>query len=170
MAVLCSECEYYKTEERGEGVLHRCWALPKPVTRSSAYDAPIACVNFTACYKEIGLKTLRPKTLRSKPLSFSDENGGVDLEALFVEFWNAYPRRPGDSRKNALMRYSSLIEKGVPPEQLLLGAKNYAASRVGEDSKFTAMCQTWLFQERYEGWQVAQKGDDDLADYARRGW
>lgn len=97
------------------------------------------------------------------------------IDSLFDAFWKVYPRHPGDARSVARRKYEIALNSGVTPEVLLRGATNYAAYRAAdpEGPKFTAMCQTWLNQKRYDDWQQPAApvvaADDDL-DYIMRKW
>jgi hypothetical protein len=71
------------------------------------------------------------------------------IEDWFHEFWQAYPFRPGNPKKPAFEIYKKAIARGVFPSTILNAAKEYAATRSGEDPKYTAMARTWLGQERW---------------------
>lgn len=70
---------------------------------------------------------------------------------LFDEFWRLYPRRPNESKKAARAKFAIALRKVSWPK-LRAAVEAYAASRQGEDARFTASAQTWLNQERWESW------------------
>lgn len=73
-----------------------------------------------------------------------------ETESMFAEFWLAYPRRPGNPRKPAYESYKKLIERQkIDPAAILLGTKAYAATRAGEDARYTAHAATFLNQQRF---------------------
>ena len=79
------------------------------------------------------------------------ETSNISYDAEFAEFWAAYPKRPGNPKAPAAAKYRYVREKiKIPHEALLQAAKAYAASREGEDPKFTAQAVTWLNQRRWE--------------------
>lgn len=59
----------------------------------------------------------------------------------FTEFWKVFPRRT--AKGQALKAYAAALRRAFPQE-ILAGAKRYAASRVGEDERFTKHPATWL--------------------------
>lgn len=65
----------------------------------------------------------------------------------FSEWYEAYPKHIG--RGAATNAYSRARKNGATAEELLAGARRYAAERKGEDPKFTAQPATWLNQERW---------------------
>jgi hypothetical protein len=95
------------------------------------------------------------------------ENKNISYDAEFEEFWQAYPKRPGNPKAPAAAKYRYVREKiKIPRETLLSAVKAYAASRDGEESKFTAQAVTWLNQRRweedYEPAEVPTASDADL--------
>ena len=75
----------------------------------------------------------------------------ISAQAEFDEFWAAYPKRPNNPKAPAAAKYRYVREKiKIPHEALLQAAKAYAATREGEDPKFTAQTVTWLNQRRWE--------------------
>ena len=66
--------------------------------------------------------------------------------ADFDQFYRAFPRKVG--RGDAERAYSK-ARKLATPDQLLAGARRYATSRAGEDSKYTKHPATWL---NSKGW------------------
>lgn len=69
---------------------------------------------------------------------------------FFTEFWEAYPARPGNSRKKALEKYKSAIKGGATPQEIMAGLKAYARTVEGADPVYTCMASTWLGQERWK--------------------
>lgn len=72
-------------------------------------------------------------------------------DELFDEFWSLYPRRPNESKKDARAKFRIALRK-VSWETLRAAVVAYAASRKGEDPRYTAMAETWLNKERWQGW------------------
>ena len=65
----------------------------------------------------------------------------------FTAWYAIYPKHVG--RGAAVNAYAKARKNGATPEQLLAGARSYAAERKGQDPKFTALPATWLNQERW---------------------
>jgi hypothetical protein len=65
----------------------------------------------------------------------------------FIEWYEAYPKRVG--RGAATGAFLKARKNGATLEDLMAGARRYAAERKGEDPKFTAHPVTWLNQERW---------------------
>lgn len=89
-----------------------------------------------------------------------------EAPALFVEAWDAYPKREGgDSRASALKQWRARVKAGVPEADLLAGVKRYAAycdtkkltgtQFVKQASSFFGTGEHWT-----ESWDVAAKADD----------
>lgn len=68
------------------------------------------------------------------------------VEALFEEFWTAYPRKT--DKKKARDAWGRKV-KANDPRELINAAARYAQSRRGEDPRFTAHPSTWLNGERW---------------------
>jgi hypothetical protein len=67
-------------------------------------------------------------------------------DADFEMFWAIYPRK--EVKLEAERKFAARkLEVGA--DALIEGARRYAASRVGQDPKFTAMPTTWLNQGRW---------------------
>lgn len=105
----------------------------------------------------------------SNPGGFSDESlrernkegKGKDSCASaeeFDSFWNAYPRKVG---KQAAWKAWVKAVKTADPPVLIEAAQRYAASRRGEDPKYTAHPTTWLNQGRWED-EPTSTPDGDL--------
>lgn len=67
---------------------------------------------------------------------------------MFVRFYTIYPRRIG--KKAAEKAWAKAIKDGAEPELVIQAAQRYAASRVGQDPKYTPHPATWLNQGRWE--------------------
>ncbi|MEO5313180.1 hypothetical protein PV772_03510 [Pseudarthrobacter sp. CC12] len=65
----------------------------------------------------------------------------------FTEWYEVYPKHIG--RGAATNAYAKARKSGAGAEELMAGARRYAAERKGEDPKFTAQPATWLNQERW---------------------
>ena len=71
---------------------------------------------------------------------------GKESSEAFERFWDLYPRKIG---KDAARRAFAAAAKRAPAEDILRGAKRYAAARNGQDPKFTAHATTWLNAGRW---------------------
>lgn len=69
-----------------------------------------------------------------------------DISIKFDSWWSVYPRRVGKGQ--ARKAFATALGK-TDLQTLIDGAKRYAASREGEDAKFTAHPATWLNGERW---------------------
>jgi hypothetical protein len=66
----------------------------------------------------------------------------------FEAWWALYPRSAG--KRPASLKFEAALKKsGVTIETLMIGVKRYAASRQGQDPKFTLHAKTWLNEERW---------------------
>lgn len=93
------------------------------------------------------------------------------LEDSFSEFWAAYPKRPGNPRKPAYERYRKLLMKdNLDAATILAGTKAYAATRVGEEARYTLHAATFLNQHRFLDFAEEKKAPTAIAGfYAREG-
>jgi len=77
--------------------------------------------------------------------------------AKFDEFWSVYPKRFGWSNPKApaKKKFEKWVERGVDPDEIVAGAKAYAAQIVKSrtDARYVAMGVTWLNQERWRDYQ-----------------
>lgn len=81
------------------------------------------------------------------------------LAEEFNTFYAAYPKHV--SRKAAETAYAKARKSGVTAEELLSGARRYAAERKGQDPHFTAGPAPWLNQERWTD-DPAHTGEIDV--------
>lgn len=66
----------------------------------------------------------------------------------FDDFWAVYPRRV--KKKAARDKFKAIVNDGVNPDQIIEGAKTYAASVEGSDAKHIAHPTSWLNAERWD--------------------
>ena len=96
----------------------------------------------------------------------TDDDSSAHAE--FATFWQSYPsRRPhSNPKKPALAKFEAAVKKGTPPEEIIRGAKNYATyvRREQIESKYVAMAQTWLNQERWTEYQSAMSASETAYD------
>ena len=86
------------------------------------------------------------KNHQKEPSLSADAEWEVDFE----EFWAAYPKRPNNPKQPARRKYFHARRYLHASRETLVNAvKQYAATRIGEDPKFTAMAATWLHQRRW---------------------
>jgi uncharacterized protein YdaU (DUF1376 family) len=102
----------------------------------------------------------KPKR-RSKPTPPSDT-------AESDEFWRAYPRR--DDKYRFRFAFAEALKRTSAAE-LIAGAERYAATRAGEDPKWTKLAVNWLREERWLDEPAAarvidQEGRPDMPHYA----
>lgn len=78
----------------------------------------------------------------------------------FEAFWLAYPRRPHDAKADARREWPGAVAKvGGKWPLLVEAAKSYAASRSGEDEKWTRHACRWLKGEMWACPPTAPKRD-----------
>ncbi|NSX37814.1 hypothetical protein HTS88_15630 [Pseudarthrobacter oxydans] len=65
----------------------------------------------------------------------------------FQDWYAIYPKHVG--RGAAVNSYNRARKNGATPEELINGARRYAAERKGQDPQYTAAPATWLNQERW---------------------
>lgn len=89
----------------------------------------------------------------------------------FDQFWAIYPRRRGVNPKQpARKEWERHVRHGVDPEDILEGARLYAAEcddegKVG--SSYVAHARTWLHQERWRDHLEADRVSRETAERAR---
>ena len=66
----------------------------------------------------------------------------------FEEFYAAYPRKVG--KKAAEKSWDKLIKMGTNPNEIIEGAKRYAAAKRGTDQQYIAHPATWLNAGRWQ--------------------
>jgi hypothetical protein len=66
----------------------------------------------------------------------------------FAEFYAVYPKRV--ARQAAEKAWGKAIKGGANPEVVILAAKKFAATRAGQDPKFTPYPATWLNRGSWE--------------------
>jgi len=75
--------------------------------------------------------------------------------ATFDVFWECYPKRDGENpKKPAKVKFERLVNAGVDPEDIIVGAQRYARQTMDKEPKFICQAITWLNQERWkdENW------------------
>ena len=67
------------------------------------------------------------------------------------EFWMSYPKRTNTSKKDAFKVWKRLLQAGPPPEEIIHGARCYAAycEAAGTPGPFLTHAATWLNGERH---------------------
>ena len=79
-------------------------------------------------------------------------DGAQDLESLFSEFWNAYPRK-GDEEKT-FQEFSEAIDAGEDPQMIITAAKKYAEEQKGNKARFIKYSDNWLIEECWKRHRV----------------
>lgn len=89
-------------------------------------------------------------------------------DALFAEFWNAYPKQRAGSKEKALKAYIKAIdERKAEPPQILNACKCYAESREVLEG-YAKGCAAWLNDDRYlcdYGQQVKTENGDFYVEW-----
>lgn len=123
-----------------------------------------------------GLVAETKQCLVSRSISISNH-----IERDFETFWGAYPQREGaNPRSLAKSAFSKAIASGASADEIVSGAKAYAAQQRKEHgaqkSRFTAQAATWLNQRRWEDGLPAATGAGSkptsrpLAELTREDW
>lgn len=90
----------------------------------------------------------------------------TEREKWFQEFCRVYPKRAGgDGRSKAAEKFDELLRQGVDPEDIVAGAKRYAAVAAAEDqigTRFVCQKSTWLNQRKWEDDYGAVEASDEL--------
>lgn len=98
--------------------------IPGPDENSAS---PVQCTAFSETSPADSLNPL-PLTDSLNPLPATKRAAPKDeISEDFEIAWNAYPQRPGASRKDALKAWKSRIASGVDPEKILAGVHRYSA-------------------------------------------
>jgi len=84
------------------------------------------------------------------PLAKQGLQNGVPANQIFLgqfcEFWGIFPRR--EAKGAALRAYKAALKR-ASHDQIMEGARRYAAKRLGQDKRYTCMASTWLNQDRW---------------------
>jgi len=110
-----------------------------PVPENPEADVPIAVNQEHTKDREV---------LTTDKIQNTEKN--ILFDAGFEEFWAAYPKRPGNPKKPAKLKYVNARKRSVPHETIMAGVNAYAQSRKGEDPKYTKLAETWLSKECWE--------------------
>jgi hypothetical protein len=70
-----------------------------------------------------------------------------NIEDAFERFWVIYPRQI--AKAAAAKAFATATQNGADAEQIIEGAKRYAAERNGQDERYTAYPARWLCEERW---------------------
>lgn len=65
----------------------------------------------------------------------------------FETFWKVYPRKEG--KKKARENFARAVKAGADPQDIVAGAKRYAAAVDGTEARFIKWAQGWLTEERW---------------------
>lgn len=92
----------------------------------------------------------------------------VATAAAFEEFWSVYPKRgDGDNpKKPAAKKFLALTLSGTDPMSIIESAKRYSANcdkRKDTGTRYVAQAVTWLNQERFSDYGVAQPENVKIA-------
>jgi hypothetical protein len=96
-----------------------------------------------------------------------EEDSLGSIDESFEQFYAAYPRHT--ARADAARAYRKIVKAGdATPDELLEGARRFAAERRGQDSKYTAHAATWLNGHRWTD-EPSQPQQGDPTDRPRSG-
>jgi Helix-turn-helix domain len=85
-------------------------------------------------------------TLSREPIT----KPSILVDADFEAFWAAYPKRPGNPKKPAKLKYVNARKRSISHEIIMAGVNAYTQSRKGEDPKYTKLAETWLNKECWD--------------------
>jgi hypothetical protein len=149
-----------------EGIARQAAATTNGVQSSLAENAKLVSTkapNKNGGNRQSITETTAETTTETKTLS-----AAAELDAEFEEFWAAYPKRPGNPKHPAKLKYQNARRRLLVSRLTILeAAKAYATSRKGEDPKFTQQAVTWLNQRRWEEYADAPSpagGSDKAID------
>ena len=112
------------------------------------------------------LESKKERKKESKNSILSDFTNSPSLQPLpFLQFWEVYPKRAGCAdRKSAEKAFAAALNRKIPFDEILAGAKRYAAHcDVTQKTKteFVRQARTWLnkegWSETYETPRTIQK-------------
>jgi len=106
-------------------------------------EAPRQDRDNTETLKHLNKKDIRAVAVATRPA----------VNAMFDEFWKAYPRRDGANPKApSFKKFKAALAAGVDPDQIVASARRYAAemrAKGQEKSPYVAQAMTWLGQQRW---------------------
>jgi hypothetical protein len=79
--------------------------------------------------------------------SHDEEQANIEERVAFERFWKVYPRHV--AKKAASIAFTAALKNGTSPENIIEGAKRYAAERDGQDERYTVYSARWLREERW---------------------
>lgn len=100
--------------------------------------------------------SLTPYT-KTNTLKIKQTRKNQNYPKEFIEFWEAYPRRPNDNKWNGFLKWQAAIKNLISVGDLHDAAVKFNRSTANTDPKFIPMCATWLNQRRYLDEQQEQK-------------
>jgi len=111
--------------------------------------------------KEISKESISPRAARSAAAE------------RFEIFWKVYPKRASASpKKPARLRFEALVKRGVDPQAIIAGAREYAAEqdRLGKTgTQYVKTPEVWLNQEGWTAFEQARAGPPpELSDPIER--
>jgi hypothetical protein len=112
---------------------------PMPSGNPSGMASPIPSGN--------GSHIPQPSSINQQPSSPRNLRD-LDSDPDFIAFWEIYPRRDdkGHARKAWM---GKVVRDKVPADEVIRGAKGYAAKVANSERKFIALPATWLNGERW---------------------
>ena len=98
-----------------------------------------------------------PPYTKTNNLKVKQTRKNQNYPSDFIEFWEAYPRRPNDNKWNAFLKWQTATKNLISVEDLQSAAMQFNRASSNTDPKFIPMCATWLNQRRYLDEQQEQK-------------
>ena len=116
---------------------------PSEYSETTSYNRPLGDDPVAGAR---ALEVISPTSHIARPNSPRTGRGGLTFEADFAEFYETFPLHK--SRKDALKAYVAARKQGVTAEEILAGARRYAAERAQDfrpdRARFTKHPGTWL--------------------------
>lgn len=128
---------------------------------SNGYTIVMEDVNLTPPHSQNDTPpsvNLTPYT-KTDTLKIKQTRKNQNYPAEFIEFWEAYPRRPNDNKWNAFRKWQAAIKNLISVEDLHRAAIFFNKQTSNTEPKFIPMCATWLNQRRYLDEQEEQKSN-----------
>jgi hypothetical protein len=97
--------------------------------------------------KRTAKRTTKKERGDSPPTPSHDTKHANSSDEAFERFWAVYPKQV--AKTVAAKAFTTATQNGTNPENIIEGAKRYAAERDGQDEKYTAYPAKWLSEERW---------------------
>ncbi len=145
------------------------------VTLTSTNQPAVDKVTHAVSSKQeaVSSKQEKPPTVGGVVKSRKPALASSGPDAAFLAAWDAYPRRPGDSRTKACRAWCARVRVGISPEALLAGVRVYAPwiehERQRDDWQpiFIKSAATFFGPDRHweSDWTVQDSGSEMVMVY-----